>query len=140
MKKGIDFVGVAVGALLINDKEEVLLLKRSQQARNYRGHWEAPGGSVDFNETLEQAAKREVMEEIGIEVDIVRQLPAADEIIPEEKQHWVSIPFLVKSRSKQEPKILEPEKADDMQWFSLDNLPTPMSPVTQGDIEKYKEL
>ena len=59
MKKGIDYIGVSVGALIFNDKGELFLGKRSQQATNEKGSWEAPGGGVDFGETREQAIRRE---------------------------------------------------------------------------------
>lgn len=48
MKAGVDYIGVSVGALIINEKGEVFLSKRSLQARNERGKWEAPGGADSF--------------------------------------------------------------------------------------------
>jgi mutator protein MutT len=64
MQKGIDYIGVSAGAIIFNDKGEIFLSKRSQNTSNERGHWETPGGSVEFGETLEQAAKREILEEL----------------------------------------------------------------------------
>lgn len=93
MKKGLDYIGVAAGAMIFNDKGE-FLAKRSQNCKNERGHWETPGGSVEFGETQEQAARREILEEYGAEIDITEQFPAADHLIPAEKQHWVATTFL----------------------------------------------
>ncbi len=55
MKKGIDYIGVAVGAMIKNDRGEFFLSKRSQNTKNERGCWEFPGGGVEFGEKLSYA-------------------------------------------------------------------------------------
>lgn len=139
MKQGIDYVGVSVGALIFNDSGEVFLSKRSQNAKNERGCWEAPGGAVHFGEKLEDAVSREVKEEYGIDIEIIKQFPAADHLLPDEKQHWVATTFLAKVKKGQVPKIMEPDKCDQIGWFALDSLPKPISVITQHDIEHYKK-
>jgi ADP-ribose pyrophosphatase YjhB (NUDIX family) len=47
---------------------EILLIRRGFEPR--RGHWSMPGGFVDLGESVEDAARRECMEEIGIDVEI----------------------------------------------------------------------
>lgn len=137
MKKGIDYIGVAVGAMIVNSKKELFLSKRSQKCKNERGRWEIPGGSVDFGEKLTDAIKREAKEEYGIEIEILKQFPAADHIIPDEHQHWVPTTFLAKLKPGQIPKIMEPDKCDAIGWFSLDRLPSPLSIITKIDISYY---
>jgi mutator protein MutT len=137
MKKGIDFIGVAVGAMIFNEKNELFLSKRSQNCKNEKGCWEAPGGGVDFGEKLTDAIKREMKEEYGIEIEITEQFPAADHIIPNENQHWVPTTFLAKLKSGSRPKIMEPEKCDEIGWFPLKKLPSPLSIITKLDLEYY---
>ena len=137
MKKGTDYIGVSAGAMILNDKGELFLSKRSQHCKNERGHWETPGGSVEFGETLKQAAKREIKEEYGAEIEIIEQFPAADHLIPREKQHWVATTFLARFKPNQTPKIMEPDKCDEIGWFALDNLPQPLSLITQLDLHEY---
>lgn len=137
MQKGVDYIGVAVGAIMFNDKSELFLSKRSQQVKNERGCWEIPGGSVEFGETLQDAAKREIKEEYGVEIDVLKQFPAEDHLVPEEKQHWVATTFLAKIKKGQIPKIMEPDKCDEIGWFALDNLPSPLSIITQLDLKHY---
>lgn len=60
---------VGVGALLLSDKHEVLLVKP-----NYREGWLLPGGSVEANESPLGACIREVQEEVGIELSDPRLL------------------------------------------------------------------
>lgn len=137
MKKGTDYIGVAAGAMIFNDQGKLFLSKRSQNCKNERGHWETPGGSVEFGETLEEATKREIREEYGVEIEILEQFPAADHLIPAEKQHWVATTFLARMQPGQVPKIMEPDKCDEIGWFALDNLPQPLSLITRSDLEEY---
>lgn len=139
MKKGKDFIGVSAGAMIFNDKGELFLSKRSKKTSNEWGCWETPGGSVDFGEKLEDAVKREIREEYGVDIDIIEQFPAADHLIPEEKQHWVATTFLCKVKDGQTPKILEPHKCDEIGWFPLDKLPSPLSIITKIDLKVYDE-
>lgn len=138
MKKGVDYIGVSVGAMIFNEKGELFLSKRSQNCKNERGHWETPGGSVEFGETLMRAVAREMLEEYGVEIEIIEQFPAADHFIPAEGQHWVATTFLAKFKSGQKPKIMEPNKCDEIGWFPLDTLPSPLSLITQADLKEYR--
>lgn len=139
MKAGINYIGVSVGATIINKKGEILLLKRSQNAKNEKGKWEAPGGAVDFWEKREDAIKREMKEELDVNIEIIELLQVVDEFLPKDKQHWVGTSYLVKIKGKRKPRIMEPNKHDEIGWFSLDNLPSPMSWVTNSDINCYKK-
>ena len=139
MKAGVDYIGVAIGAFIVNGKGEVLLVKRSSNAKNEKGKWEAPGGEVEFGETLEHALHRELQEELGISVEIIEQFPTRDHILLEEKQHWVPTTFLVRLKKRQVPKIMEPEKHDEIGWFALDHFPKPLSAITQMNAEDYRK-
>ncbi len=140
MKVGTDCIGVGVGALIFNKHGQVLLSLRGSKAKNERGKWEIPGGAVEFGETLEQALKREVKEELGIEIEVITMLQVADHILPEENQHWVSPTFICSVKSGS-PVIMEPGKSDQIQWFSIDEAANlPLANVTQKDIELIKGL
>lgn len=65
-----------VVAAIKNEQGELLLTKRRQpELPEIHGKWEFPGGNIEFGEDPIQALKREVLEEIGIEVKIIRLLP-----------------------------------------------------------------
>jgi 8-oxo-dGTP diphosphatase len=138
MKAGIDYIGVSVGAMIFNDKHDLLLCKRGQKAKNERGCWEIPGGAVEFGETLQEAIKREMKEELNVEVELLEQLPAANHIIPNEHQHWVPTTFLTKV-THGTLTIMEPEKCDAIGWFPLTKLPNPLSIITKIDISWYNK-
>lgn len=139
MIKGIDYIGVSAGVMLVNDKGQIFLAQRGPKTKNERGCWENPGGGVEFGEKLEDAAKREVMEEYGAEIEILKQFPAEDHLIPAEKQHWVATTFLAKFKNGSVPKIMEPEKCSNIGWFNLNNLPYPLSIITKLDLEHHSK-
>jgi mutator protein MutT len=136
MKPGKDFTGVGVGAFILNDNNELFLLLRAKDSRVEPGTWMIPGGRVDFMEKMEDTVKREIKEEIGVDLDVVEPVKTNDHILPE--QHWVTTTFLCKIRSG-EPKIMEPHKHDDLGWFPLDKMPENLSIATQNSIKAYRE-
>ena len=136
MKPGKDFIGVGVGAFILNDKNEVLMLLRSEECKNESGKWMIPGGGVDFNEKLEDCIIREVKEEVGIDIEVVGLIAAINHILPDENQHWVAPTFkcIIKSG---EPKIMEPHKHVELKWFSLNEMPSNLSIATILVMESY---
>jgi len=136
MKLGFDCVGVGCGALIVNDKNETLLLKRTSKTRNRAGFWSKPGGGVEFGEKVEDAVKREIKEELGVEIELVKFLGFTQDIIKEENQHWVSFNYLAKIIGG-EVKNMEPEKHEEIKWFSIDHLPEKITEFTTIPIKAY---
>ncbi len=137
MKPGIDYIGVGVGAMVFDEAGRVFLSQRGPKATNERGCWEFPGGKVDFGETLAQAIAREFREEYEMEIEVIELLHVADHILPAERQHWVSPTFIARP-VKGEPRIVEPEKCSGIGWFALDELPEPLSVISQEDVRVYR--
>lgn len=134
MQEGRDYIGVGVGAAILNREGKVFITKRGKNAKNEVGKWEFPGGSVAFGETLEEALKREIKEEHGVEIIIQDLLGICNHIIPEENQHWIA-PAYICTILNGTPKILEPEKCEEIGWFTLTEAATlPLSIVTTYDI------
>ena len=117
LRRGIDYIGVGVGVILVDEQGRVFLARRGQLAKNERGLWEFPGGSVEFGETLAAALNAEMREEYGIEIEVERLLDVVDHILPGEGQHWVS-PTYVGRVLAGTPHIREPEKCNEIGWFS----------------------
>jgi mutator protein MutT len=131
---GREVIGVGVGALIFNDDGKLLLTKRGQKAKNERGKWEIPGGSVEFGETVAQALKREVKEELDIEIKVGEMVQLCDHIIEDEGQHWVSPSYICKLVAG-EPTIMEPEKCDEIRWVSLEEAQQlPLALATKEDV------
>src|SRR5690348_8756884 len=71
MRKGIDYIGVGVGAVLFNREGKIFLSKRGKKSRNERGKWECPGGALEFGESFEDTIQREMEEEFGIKIVVI---------------------------------------------------------------------
>lgn len=89
------------------------------------GHWSIPGGHLEFSETFEQTAKREVLEETGLGIKNVRFGAVTNDYFKDEAKHYVTVWMLSDWHSGKEY-ITEPDKFIEMQWRDFDTLPTPL--------------
>ncbi len=132
MIAGKDYIGVGVGAVITkNDKVLLLLRKKAPEA----GCWTIAGGKVEFGEKIEDAILREVKEEVGVSGNIIALLGITNHILAAEKMHYVSPRFLIEIDG--EPQNVEPDSHDDMQWFSINDLPDNLTITAQEAIEAY---
>ena len=141
MKKWIDYIWVWCWVLVVNNNDEVLLLKRtSNNSSGASSMWARPGGGVDFGETMEGAMKREVYEEVWLEVELFWWLYYTDDIREENgtKYHWATAWTFWKV-VWWELTNMEPEKHECIEWFSLDNLPDNIVEYTAVWIAQYRE-
>lgn len=83
-----DHVVTSVVAVIINDAGEVLLTKRNIPP--FQGDWVMPGGKIDLGEQIVRALKREVMEEVGLAVEVQNLLDVFEHVTPgEDHYHFV---------------------------------------------------
>ena len=139
MKIGTDCIGIGCGALIVNENNETLLLKRTSKTRNEAGFWSKPGGGVEFGEEIEDAVKREIKEELGVDIDLTKFLGFTNSVLKSDNQHWVSFNYLAKIIGG-ELKNLEPEKHEEIKWFKLDELPKKVNKYTVEAVEEYLKL
>jgi 8-oxo-dGTP diphosphatase len=138
MIRGIDYIGVGVGALLVDEGGRLFLAQRGPLAKNERGLWEFPGGSVEFGETLAAALQREMVEEFGLEIEVGELLDVVDHLLPEEGQHWVSPTFICRVVGG-EAEIREPGKCAAIGWFRLADIPPALTKITRQNLAHYRE-
>lgn len=139
MKRGIDYIGVGVGAIILNAQGCLFLARRGPKARNEQGLWEFPGASVEYGETLAEALQREMHEEYGIKVSVGELVDLVDHILRQEHQHWVSPTFICQIISG-EPTIREPEKCTEIGWFGVDRTPNELTQITRLNLEHYRRV
>ena len=81
--------------------------------------WAIPGGFVDYGEAVETAAKREALEEIGLEVELIEQFHVYSDPKRDSRKHTISIVFI--ATAKGEPKA--GDDAKDAAFFESWNVP-----------------
>ncbi|MHC1627988.1 MAG: NUDIX domain-containing protein [Candidatus Nezhaarchaeales archaeon] len=84
---------LAVDAVIIRKNGNIILVKRRRPP--YEGHWALPGGFVEYGETVEDAVKREVKEETGLDVEIKGLIGVYSKPDRDPRGHVVSIAYLV---------------------------------------------
>lgn len=113
---------VGVGVIILKDNK-VLMGKRKNA--HGEGTWSFPGGHLEFNEELEECAKREALEETGIEIKNIRLGTATNDIFREEEKHYITL-FMISEYDSGEVRVMEPDKCELWEWFEWDNLPSPV--------------
>ncbi len=141
MKRWVDYIWVGCGYLIVNDNHQVLLIKRTDKSQ--WGGWgfrAQPGGTIEFGDTLENTVKREIKEELNVDIELIWPQIFAEDIREENgiKKHRFTGGCFAKIIWG-DVKIMEPEKCSEVKWFDLDNLPEPIIWYTRPFIEKYRE-
>lgn len=112
---------VGVGVVVTKDGK-VLLGKR--KGAHGLGDWSFAGGHLEFKESVEECAKRELEEETGLKAQSLKLGPWTEDVIENDK-HYVTL-FVFINNFTGEPKRLEPHKCEGWEWFSWNELPSPL--------------
>ncbi|KAL2819008.1 NUDIX hydrolase domain-like protein [Aspergillus cavernicola] len=111
-------VGVAVFAL--NRENKFVLGQR--MGSHGAGTWALPGGHIEFNESFEECAIRELEEETGLEIENVQYLTATNDVMIDDGKHYVTVFLGARVKEGQEPEILEPNKCAEWRWIGWEEL------------------
>jgi 8-oxo-dGTP diphosphatase len=140
MKKGQDYTGVTIVFACHDGKGSYLLSKRGVECRDEHGTWDPGGGGLEFDDTVESTLRKEIAEEYCTDVldfeflgyrDVHRENNGV-------KTHWVALDFKVLV-DREKVKNGEPHKLEEIRWFTLDNLPTPLHSQFPTFLGLYKE-
>ncbi len=124
---------VGVGVMVLKNGK-VLLGKR--KGSHGQGEYAWPGGHLEYMESFEACAKREVEEETGMQVGNVKFLRLLN-LKAYAPKHYVDIGLMAQWKSE-EPKVMEPEKCEGWDWYDMDDLPHPLFGPIESYIEAYK--
>ncbi len=125
-------IKIGVGVMIFKGGK-VLIGKR--KGKNEVGEYAWPGGHLEFMESIIDCAKREVMEETGMEITNVKFLRL--ENFKKNSKHYIDI-ALTADWKFGDPKTMEPEKCEGWEWRDLDNLPQPLFPTLASYFEALK--
>jgi mutator protein MutT len=89
---------VAVEGVIIRDRK-ILITRRSFERPHAPGEWEILTGRVDQGESFEEALKREIMEEVGLEVEILQPFNTFHFFRGQEKAEHLGVSFVCKYKS-----------------------------------------
>lgn len=134
-------VGVGVGVMIMKDNK-ILLGRRhidpgkADSELHGEGTWTMPGGKLEFGESFEEGAIREVLEETGIQLNELKLMCVNND--KNEYAHFVTIGFF-SDNFNGEPKIMEPDEIVEWKWFGLDDLPSPLFPPSANIAENYRK-
>jgi 8-oxo-dGTP diphosphatase len=119
-----EFPRVGVGVIIKNNSK-VLLGKRKNS--HGAGTWSFPGGKLDFFETIEHCAIRETLEETGLNIKVIPYYKknCTEDFFDNEKKHYLTV-YVEANYLSGIPKVLEPDKCEEWEWYNWSNLPQPL--------------
>ena len=112
-----------VGVAVILVKENMVLC--GKRKAHGSGTWGFVGGHLEFGESIEDCARREVREEVGVEIDHISQAAFTNDIFADAGRQYVTLYVTARIMSG-EVQLMEPENFEEWQWFSWDKLPKPL--------------
>ena len=113
-------VGVAV-FIFKNGK----FLFQQRQGAHGEGTWSVPGGNLEFGESFEDTARREVNEETNLHIKNVRFGAVTNDVFADDNKHYVTI-WVLSDWESGEVKNMEPNKCIEQTWVTFDALPKPL--------------
>ncbi|MBN2280201.1 MAG: NUDIX domain-containing protein [Candidatus Marinimicrobia bacterium] len=117
MNKNRPKVGIGV---IIRKEGKILLGKRINA--HGEGTWSFPGGHLEFGESWQECALREVKEETGLRIKNIRFFKATNDIFKKEQKHYITL-FMECEYESGELQNLEPDKCEKWDWFDWNDLP-----------------
>lgn len=113
---------VGVGVIVIKNNK-VLLGKRRNSHGD--GTWSFPDGHLEYDESWEDCASRETMEETGITIKNLRFDTATNDVFKNEEKHYITL-YMICEHDSGKVRNMEPEKCEKWEWFKWNELPSPL--------------
>ena len=108
---------------ILKDDNELLIVKRSENDDLYPGAWEFPGGHLENGETLKEGLKRELLEEIGFDIDFEPIIIHYYDEIKEKNNeliHDLEIDFIINVK-KEDVNIVLSNEHCDFKWVTKES-------------------
>lgn len=122
------------GALIFNTKGKIFLMK----SHKWRNKYVIPGGHIEFGEKIEDALKREIKEETGMDIYDIEFICFQEFICGQEywkKKHFIFLDFVCKTNST---KVKLNSEGQEFVWVDLkEALKLPIEPYSRKVIEEY---
>lgn len=127
-----------VAVLLFLEKDNKILLQRRFKTGYADGWYSVVSGHIDGEERATEAMIREAKEEAGIDINLENlRMAHIDHRISKDRKEYIDM-FFICSKWSGEPKIMEPEKHDDLSWFPVNELPKNTLPFVVNALNCFK--
>jgi len=124
-----------VGALILNNKNEILLIK----SYKWKDRFTIPGGHIEIGESIEKALKREIKEEVGLDIKVIKFITYHEAIFSEEfykPKHFIFLDYLCKA--KIDNAKVDQKEAQELIWVLPQKaLQLNIDTFTRKTIEEY---
>lgn len=115
-----------------------LLLGRRVSAHS-ENSWQFPGGHLEFGETVEECARREVAEEAGITIRNIVPRGFTNDVFIDAEKHYVTL-FVSSEYDTGVLTVMEPDKCEQWHWFPWNRLPEPLFQPIRNFLKQYPDL
>lgn len=126
-----------VGAMVFNPEGKIFLMR----SYKWRGKYVIPGGHIEVGEKIEEALKREIREETGLDIFGIKFLFFQEFIFDKvfwKKRHFIFFNFICRTKSS---KVTLNSEGQEYLWVIPDQaLGLPLEPYTRGTIKKFLNL
>ena len=120
---------IGVHLIIFNKLKEILITKRSETKKVLPGKWEINGGAVDAGETPKEGIKREIKEELGLEID--KEKTILFKTVIDEERHTIEEIYLYKEYIDINSLSFLDNEVSDAKYVSIDEF---MKMFNDGDI------
>ena len=108
---------IAAGIVLNEQKNKILLIKRADLM--WGDVWSIPGGHIEYGETVDEALKRELKEELNLEISDTKFLCYEEFSVPTKRnKYFISLNFIVLAKER----IVPNEEIKEAGWFDVSKL------------------
>jgi 8-oxo-dGTP diphosphatase len=125
-------VRVGVGVLVISPDGKILLGKR--KGKLGENTYSLPGGHLEFGETPEGCARRELKEETDLDAKEVEVISLSNDIAYD--RHYLTVGTLVK-KYEGAARVMEADKFESWDWYGPEDLPQPLFSASKRLMENY---
>ncbi|KAG2217172.1 hypothetical protein INT45_003596 [Circinella minor] len=112
-------VGVGCFVKYKDSNNNVKVLIGQRKGSHGAGHWQLPGGHLEFNESFEECARREVLEETNLDINNIGFLTATNDMMKTEDKHYVTIFMQATCQDPTQLQVMEPHKLKG-EWLWID--------------------
>ena len=126
---------VGLGVIIKSKDGQILVMKR---LGSHAPYWSIPGGNLELGEVFEDGAAREVKEELNLTINDPKVIAVTNNLKTFRKEglHYISVILLVEDFDGI-PKIMEPNKCEDIKWVRPDKLPKPHFDASEMGVQCY---